>query len=184
MSESTRTFTLRSKNARFKVHASPYTPERWASWAFTYPDDLDRWNPLPGDLGTTAAGVPPVPEDTDILVTHGPPLGLHDMVALGNERVGCPWLLKALERVRPRLHVCGHIHEGFGASRVVWGVEGEGEKTRTVLEVLGWGEAEELAERTGVCGAWEVDVSASAEVPLGGRGGRRWWLMRVWWRLR
>ena len=34
--------------------------------------------------------------------------------------VGCRALRKAVERVRPRLHVFGHIHEGWGAERVQW----------------------------------------------------------------
>jgi len=29
---------------------------------------------------------------------------------------GCPQLLKAIDRVKPILHVAGHIHEGYGAS--------------------------------------------------------------------
>ena len=53
-----------------------------------------------------------IPEDTDVLVTHGPPHGILD--AVRGELVGCADLLQALERVRPRLHVCGHIHESYG----------------------------------------------------------------------
>lgn len=73
--------------------------------------------------------------------------------------------MKALERVRPRLHVFGHVHEGFGATRVEWG-----EGKRRELDPLGWEEAEELARETGRCAAWEVDVSRSAEEPLGAKG--------------
>ena len=46
---------------------------------------------------------------------HGPPLGRGD-VTKGN-RVGCVSLMREVQsRVRPRLHVFGHIHEGYGVS--------------------------------------------------------------------
>lgn len=54
-----------------------------------------------------------IPEDVDVLVTHGPPRGFGDRVAQG-DRVGCAELRKWLKQVRPDLHVFGHIHEGYG----------------------------------------------------------------------
>ena len=54
-----------------------------------------------------------IPADTDVLVTHGPPFGILDKNA-GGENTGCEELRRALERVRPRLHIFGHIHEGYG----------------------------------------------------------------------
>ena len=54
-----------------------------------------------------------IPSDTDVLVTHGPPFGILDKNARG-ENTGCEELCRALERVRPRLHIFGHIHEGYG----------------------------------------------------------------------
>ena len=56
-----------------------------------------------------------IPANTDILVTHGPPFGHGDLMAHG-ERVGCEELMMRLTEVKPLLHVCGHIHEGYGAS--------------------------------------------------------------------
>jgi hypothetical protein len=38
--------------------------------------------------------------------------------------MGCEVLRKAMWRVRPRLHVCGHVHEGRGAERVKWETAG------------------------------------------------------------
>lgn len=53
-----------------------------------------------------------IPEDTDILVTHTPPLG-HGDFTKGRQHVGCQDLLNVLqERVKPKYHVFGHIHEG------------------------------------------------------------------------
>jgi len=54
-----------------------------------------------------------VPDTTDVLLTHGPPFGVLDETAHG-QRVGCEELGRALKRVRPRLHLFGHIHESFG----------------------------------------------------------------------
>lgn len=53
-----------------------------------------------------------VPEDTDILVTHGPPKGFVD------DDLGCADLTKQVtERIKPRLLVCGHIHSAHGETR-------------------------------------------------------------------
>lgn len=54
-----------------------------------------------------------IPDDTDILVTHMPPYGILDQNAKG-EHLGCPYLLDHVKRIKPKLHVFGHIHEGHG----------------------------------------------------------------------
>lgn len=54
-----------------------------------------------------------IPADTDVLITHGPPKDILDLCAHG-ERVGCADLLDAVERVRPKYHIFGHIHEAYG----------------------------------------------------------------------
>jgi Icc-related predicted phosphoesterase len=54
-----------------------------------------------------------IPEGIDILVTHGPPAGILDITAQG-KGVGCEDLLQTIQRVKPRLHVFGHIHEAHG----------------------------------------------------------------------
>ena len=48
-------------------------------------------------------------DDTDVLVTHGPPRAHLNLLG-----IGCVFLLDAVWRVRPRLHVFGHVHEGYG----------------------------------------------------------------------
>lgn len=57
-----------------------------------------------------------IPEETDILITHGPPLGHGDRVARGGEAVGCADLLDRVRQIRPRIHCFGHIHEAYGQS--------------------------------------------------------------------
>jgi len=59
-----------------------------------------------------------IPEDIDVLITHGPMYGIGDQTADG-VLAGCEDLREeVLGRVRPRVHVCGHIHEGRGQYRV------------------------------------------------------------------
>jgi Icc-related predicted phosphoesterase len=55
-----------------------------------------------------------IPEGTDILITHGPPFGILDGAPGGNIHEGDPELWEAVLRVRPRLHVFGHVHAGYG----------------------------------------------------------------------
>ena len=50
-----------------------------------------------------------------MLITHGPARGVRDRVNPGGEQVGCSQLRAALDtRLHSRLHVFGHVHEGFG----------------------------------------------------------------------
>ncbi|KAK4181909.1 Metallo-dependent phosphatase-like protein [Triangularia setosa] len=53
-----------------------------------------------------------IPVETDVLVTHCPPKGHRDLL------VGCPSLLSELWRVKPKLHVFGHVHHGAGVESV------------------------------------------------------------------
>ena len=55
-----------------------------------------------------------IPDDTDILVTHGPPYGILDQAPGSEHHQGCPQLLNAVRRVHPILHVFGHVHGGYG----------------------------------------------------------------------
>ena len=53
-----------------------------------------------------------IPNETDILITHRPPLGILDTV--NNIRFGCPDLLQVVQRICPRYHLFGHIHDVYG----------------------------------------------------------------------
>jgi Icc-related predicted phosphoesterase len=60
-----------------------------------------------------------IPPGIDILVSHGPPYGYGDksyvtMIGGGDPHVGSKALLRCIERVKPRIVVCGHIHGGYG----------------------------------------------------------------------
>ncbi|KAJ7653791.1 metallophosphoesterase domain-containing protein 1 [Mycena rosella] len=102
--------TLTVRGRTLCIYGSPHTP-RHGSWPFQYP------RVHPGDAAPSAAADvwAAVPALTDVLVTHGPPFGHLDRGC-----AGCPALLAALWRVRPRLHVFGHIHAARGGERVTW----------------------------------------------------------------
>lgn len=84
-----------------KFYGSP-----WQPWFFDWAFNLPRGEAL-------AAKWARIPADTGVLITHGPPAGVGDRTARG-EGVGCADLDEAVRRVRPRLHVFGHIHEAYG----------------------------------------------------------------------
>jgi Icc-related predicted phosphoesterase len=92
-----------------KFYGSPWQP-RFMHWAFNLSRGAEikrKW-----DL---------IHEDTDVLVTHGPPHGILDLVPrdrIGTfENTGCEELALAVKRIRPKLHVFGHIHEGYGVTQ-------------------------------------------------------------------
>jgi len=88
-----------------KIWGSPYQPE-FCDWAF----NLARGEP-------TLQKAKQVPSETDILITHGPPLGRGDQCMPAGNRAGCIDLLSQVqERVQPVAHIFGHIHEGYGVS--------------------------------------------------------------------
>src|SRR5690606_16887877 len=85
----------------FKFWGSPITP--WFNnWAFNRDRGADikkHW-----DL---------IPNDTDVLITHGPPVGILDQTFYG-KRTGCEDLLSRVHQVKPKYHIFGHIHEQYG----------------------------------------------------------------------
>lgn len=86
----------------YKIYGSP-----WQPWFFDWAFNLRRGEPLREKWEK-------IPDDTDILITHGPPHGILDKVMMG-ERVGCEELLLRLGSLEKlKLHVFGHIHEASG----------------------------------------------------------------------
>ena len=54
-----------------------------------------------------------IPGDTDVLVTHGPPFGILDQAPGSEHHQGCRQLLAAVRRIKPMLHIFGHVHGGL-----------------------------------------------------------------------
>lgn len=63
-----------------------------------------------------------VPANTDVLITHGPPFGILDKEHILDSHFGCEQLTRAVLRVRPQLHVFGHIHGGYGVEEGPHGI--------------------------------------------------------------
>lgn len=77
---------------------SPYTPKH-QDFAFQLSDNehaKNHWSSIP--------------EETDVLITHGPPFSILDYGA----HAGCPELLERLAVVHPKLHIFGHDHAAYG----------------------------------------------------------------------
>ena len=84
-----------------KIWGSPFSPIFY-DWAFMGNIDELReiWNTIPSD--------------TDIVITHCPVFGINDQVKNGFISVGCPALRDKLKEIKPKYHICGHIHEAYG----------------------------------------------------------------------
>lgn len=80
---------------------SPWSNE-FMGWAF---------GARPG--GHSAAVYGRIPMGVDVLITHGPPMYIRDRVGSG-PHFGNPDLLARVREVRPKVHVFGHIHDGYG----------------------------------------------------------------------
>ena len=93
-----------------KFYGSPRTPE-FCNWAFNEKrgDEIKKWWNR-------------IPDDTQVLVTHGPPMGILDVNIeepyhkhLGPEHLGCEELRKRIDQLKElKLGVWGHIHSSHG----------------------------------------------------------------------
>lgn len=84
-----------------KIYGCP-----WQPWFFDFAFNLQRGP----EIRAKWALIPP---DTDILVTHGPPAG-HGSKTSQQIDAGCVDLLEVIEQIKPKYHIFGHIHEGYG----------------------------------------------------------------------
>jgi len=94
-----------------KIFGSAYTPE-FCNWAYNVP----RGAPLKAKWAQ-------IPDDTNVLLTHGPAMGILDGVERFDpmtreseiEHVGCYDLYDRIQELKQlQLHVFGHIHLGYG----------------------------------------------------------------------
>jgi Icc-related predicted phosphoesterase len=86
---------------------SPISPRFGGDWAF----NIDRGQKIRNYWKL-------IPENTDILITHCPPFGILDMNDLGDKE-GCKDLLDLVQnKIKPTVHIFGHIHEAYGQIQV------------------------------------------------------------------
>ena len=97
--------TIQDDNGtEIKIWGSPWQPEFY-NWAFNLPNggwELEqKWNDIP--------------EGIDILLTHGPAWGfLDDVEGRRGQHLGCELLANRIKKIKPKIHICGHIHSGHG----------------------------------------------------------------------
>ncbi|KAL8832242.1 MAG: hypothetical protein Q9170_004963 [Blastenia crenularia] len=93
-----------ARDRRLTFYGAPQIPACGGDdFAFQYSGDQDAWS------GT-------VPRSTDILITHTPPRHHLDLP----HGMGCRYLLKEVWNLRPKVHVFGHVHAGYGRENVFW----------------------------------------------------------------
>lgn len=95
--------------SNIKIYSCPQTPFFY-NWAFNIPrgEAIKKyWDDIP--------------DDTDVLITHGPPFGILDTISPKSQKghLGCEELYKRVMGL-PNLkaHVFGHIHGGAGQIKI------------------------------------------------------------------
>ena len=89
-----------------KFWGHPWTPI-FFDWAFLLNDkEMEK-------------KVDAIPDDVDVLISHGPPYGIVDQLRMANgslgQSIGCVALRDTIKkRIKPAIVVCGHIHEAYG----------------------------------------------------------------------
>jgi Icc-related predicted phosphoesterase len=96
-----------------KIWGTPWQPIFY-NWAFNLSEAqlAEKWKLIPND--------------TDIVVVHGPPHGHRDLTWAiedeeewpGKKHVGSPSLTERIRQVKPKLVVTGHIHSAYGVSQL------------------------------------------------------------------
>lgn len=83
----------------------------WQPWFYDWAFNLERGPEI-------AKKWAKIPDETEFLITHGPPKSILDQTRTG-ERVGCDDLWRRVLKVRPAVHAFGHIHEAYGVERLI-----------------------------------------------------------------
>ena len=139
----------------FKIFGSPYSPAN-GMWAFGYgTEEADNiWGRIP--------------LDSDIVITHTPPK-YHCDERKDRRAAGCEGLRNALWRVRPRLAICGHVHEDRGAEIVRWNLENPNIKYKE-SNVERWEDPGRCNKKMSL-----VDLSSKGRKPIENDGSRGDW---------
>ncbi|TFK54752.1 Metallo-dependent phosphatase [Heliocybe sulcata] len=116
-------FQAKEDGRVWSVYGSPGQWSPWFyDWAFNYNPGAEAERLLAKFPKTDIL----LTKDTDSYsLTHGPPHNVLDSTLAG-DHVGCPTLAAHMQKLRPRIHLFGHIHEGHGAELREWS---QGEST-------------------------------------------------------
>lgn len=97
-----------------KIWGSPWQPWFY-DWAFNFPNHHHNAARARAHARETWEMIP---DDTEILVTHGPPKGILDE-CMDGQKVGCDWLVERIQSLPNLLmHVFGHIHWSYGQQNI------------------------------------------------------------------
>lgn len=94
-----------------KFYGAPWIPTNREGKAFSY---------LRTDHTSADSHWAKIPDDTDVLITHGPAYNKLDKIMRPIRKdqtklnLGCPELGERIKDVNPQLHICGHIHSSQG----------------------------------------------------------------------
>lgn len=86
-------------------YGTPWQPV-FMDWAFNLPKGeslQEKWDMIP--------------QNTDVLITHCPPFGILDISHFSNTHAGDEDLLQREKDIKPKVHIFGHIHEGYGQTK-------------------------------------------------------------------
>jgi Icc-related predicted phosphoesterase len=95
------------QSRRISFYGAPWQPESGYVWAFTLDTEQElreKWQSIP--------------PDAQVLITHGPLAGILDFTVDGKRAGSTSLLAEINQRIKPQLHLFGHIHEGHGVCRV------------------------------------------------------------------
>jgi Icc-related predicted phosphoesterase len=80
-------------------YGSPWTPSYHGVFNASETQLFDKYNNISNSV--------------DVLITHGPPRGILDKTST-NKHIGSKALLGALNKIKPKVHVFGHVHFSYG----------------------------------------------------------------------
>ncbi|KAI2463416.1 Metallo-dependent phosphatase [Annulohypoxylon bovei var. microspora] len=139
----------------FNVFGSPYIPS-CGKWAFQY----SRSAPVAESIWKD------IPLNTDILITHGP-ARTHRDESRHREAAGCEGLREAMWRVRPRIALCGHVHEARGVERVRWDLSNKFVRYKELASTYQWEDPGVGNEKNCL-----VDLTVKGGMPLDNDGSK------------
>jgi Icc-related predicted phosphoesterase len=137
-----------------KFYGAPWVPTNRPGKAFSYLRDA---------LGIAKSHWSKIPNDTDVLITHGPAYNKLDKIMKPIRadqpqlNLGCPQLAERIKAINPQLHICGHIHSSQGILDI-------SESTTTYINAASLGEDYQYSNKRRFI-EWEI-LKTTSEIGL------------------